>query len=740
MARQRITLVLAGLGLVAVLAVWDYYGAFPADALSRAEYVGGATCAECHQLQHDLWRGSHHDRAMEVASEESVLGDFDDATFERLGVTTRFFRRDDKYVVNAEGPDGEYHDYQIKYTFGVEPLQQYMVELPGGRLQVLRVSWDTERHRWFYVTPPDVPDERLLPSDPLHWTGVAQNWNTTCAECHSTNLEKNYDPATDSYHTTYAEIDVSCEECHGPGSVHVELARRWSPIWDRNVGFGLAELKSLDTAIQLDTCAKCHSRRHMVRAGFRPGRSFLDYYEPALLEAGLYHDNGQTLDEVYEYGSFLQSKMYAQRVRCSDCHNPHSLELKFAGNRLCTQCHQPGKYDSAGHHHHAADSPAAQCIECHMPLRNYMVIDGRRDHSFQIPRPDLSVSLGTPNACNDCHTKPAETAEWAAEAVRQWYGDKRPNDPHWAPALSAGHRSLPSGEALLADVIRRTTTPAIVRATAVSLTGQYASPENVAIQELALRDANPLVRMAAVRVLSGTSRNRLLTELGGALSDSNLGVRTAAARRLVTLPRNQLEPVYREPLDRALDEFRQSQQLQIERAHAHINLGWLAQQLGDFERAEAEFRLAIRTEPYLTGPRTELANLLAAQGGDPNEIREIRQQAAELRERDALLLPNSPEIFYQLGLLRFLLGQHDAAATALTEACRLAPAMYEYRMALALLEERRFEQAGDQRYYDAAVESLELLQQMRPDDPRAGLIRQRLETTRASTGGATPTR
>ncbi len=727
-----------GLGGVLATVAWDWYTALPPEALVRATYVGRPTCAECHQLQQDSWHGSHHDRAMELASDESVVGDFNNTTFERLGATTRFFRRDGKFFVNTEGPDGEHHDYEIKYTFGIEPLQQYMVEFPRGRVQVLRVSWDTERKQWFEVTPPDVPDERLLPTDPLHWTGVAQNWNSTCAECHSTNLQKKYDTATDTYHTTYSEIDVSCEECHGPGSVHVELARGRSLFWDRNVGYGLAKLKSLDTTIEIEACAKCHSRRNMIHEGFRPGRPFLDYYEPSLLAAGLYHDNGQILDEVYVYGSFLQSKMYAEQVRCSDCHNPHSLELKFTGNRLCTECHLPGKYDSPTHHHHPAESPGAQCIECHMPLRTYMVIDGRRDHSFHIPRPDLSVLLGTPNACNDCHTKPYETPQWAADAVRNWYGDHRPDDPHWAPAIWAGNRGLPIGEALLAEVIRRPETPPIVRATAVSLTGQYASPDNLAAQQAALKDVSPLVRTAAVRVLSGTSVEQLITQLGRSLTDRNRSVRTAAARRLVTLPRNQLESIYRAPLDRALDEYREAQQIQVDRAHGHINLGWLARQLGHLNEAAEELRLAIRMEPYLTGPRSELIAVLAAQVGNAEEIRELRRQEAELRQRDTELLPNNAEIFHQLGLLRYLLGEHEAAATALAEACRLSPAVYEYRMMLALLQERRYELEGDEHHYDAATASLDMLQRMRPEDLRAGKIRARLEATRASKSSNSP--
>jgi predicted CXXCH cytochrome family protein len=733
MARHLAFAIVAALALLAVAAAaYDWFTPLPPGVMKSATYVGGATCAQCHTPEFNLWHGSHHDRAMEIATEESVIGDFNDATFERLGVTTRFFRRDGKYFVNTEGPDGKNHDYEVKYTFGIDPLQQYMVEFPKGRIQVLRVSWDTHKKRWFEVTPPDAPNERLAPDDPLHWTGVAQNWNTTCAECHSTNLQKIYDLLTDTYHTTYDEIDVSCEECHGPGSVHVALAERWSPLWDRNVGYGLPNLKSGDPAVQIETCAKCHSRRHAIHADFRPGQPLLDYYEPTLLSAGLYHADGQIRDEVYEYSSFLESKMHANRVRCSDCHNPHSLQLKYSGNRLCTQCHIAGKYDTPSHHHHPAESAGASCIACHMMTETYMVVDERHDHSFRIPRPDLTVTLGTPNTCNQCHNLPHETPEWAAEAVKKWYGDKRPDDPHWAAAIDAANRGAPEGEQLLVALLHRPATPAIVKATALSLSNQYESSDILELQERALDDDDPLVRAAAVRALlvPNAALPHFLALLGDRLSDRSLAVRLAAARRLAGVPRDQLDARFHAPLDKALDEYRASQQLNLERAAPHINLGMLARQLGDTTKAADELRLAIRMEPYLTGPRNELANLLAAEQGDAAEIKQLRTEEADLLDRDTKLVPDSPDIFYRLGLLRYLLGEYTAASRALNKACELAPVNFDFRMTLALLEEKWYERDGEDAHYQAAVASLTKMAELRPKDPRIAQILQRLSATR----------
>ncbi|MFP8880341.1 MAG: multiheme c-type cytochrome, partial [Myxococcota bacterium] len=381
-------------------------------------YVGSAECGRCHADQFEKWSGSHHDLAMQIASDATVLGNFDAAEFSQHGAHFLFSRRDGRFLVRTEDANGDPAEFEIAYTFGVEPLQQYLVRLARGRLQVLSVAWDTRPsaqggQRWFHL----YPDERQRPGDPFHWTGGYQTWNHMCAECHSTNLEKHFDSATDSYATKWAEIDVACEACHGPGSLHVAGAAAGSDApAGLPVGFAAG-----DSRYQVDVCAPCHSRRHRVSAEDRTGQPLLDHFVPVTLRAGLYHSDGQILEEVYVYGSFVQSAMYAHGVACSDCHDPHSLELRIAGNGLCTQCHaETGNpsfpsltkkaYDTAEHHFHPAGSAGAQCVNCHMPARTYMQIDPRRDHSFRVPRPDVSMKLGTPNACTGCHTD--RTAAW----------------------------------------------------------------------------------------------------------------------------------------------------------------------------------------------------------------------------------------------------------------------------------------------------------------------------------------
>ena len=269
---------------------------------STGAYVDSQSCSLCHIEEWEAWSGSHHDLAMQIASEGTVLGDFDDAVFEHMGVTSRFFRKGGGFWVNTEGPDGELADFEIGYTFGVEPLQQYLVEFPGGRMQCLTIAWDTEAKRWFHL----YPNERIPHDDELHWTGRYQRWNAMCAECHSTQLEKNYDAETDTYNTTWHEIDVGCQACHGPGGEHVAWAEKYAS--------GKADLeddKGLEVLLrfgeprgQLDACSPCHSRRTPIRGDYVHGESFHANYIGEHLREGLYHADGQILDEVYVWGSF----------------------------------------------------------------------------------------------------------------------------------------------------------------------------------------------------------------------------------------------------------------------------------------------------------------------------------------------------------------------------------------------------------------------------------------------------
>jgi len=462
---------------------------------------------------------------MQEAKGGAVLGDFDDARLTYEGVASRFLRKDGKPFVRTDGPDGRLADYPVAWTFGLDPLQQYLVEMPGGRLQALSLAWDSRAkeqggQRWFHLYPGEHVDHR----DVLHWTRPSQNWNSQCAECHSTNLRKGYRLDEDGFHTTFAEANVSCEACHGPGARHVEWAEaarargreprgepglivrfveRRSREWEMDRRRGIARpTKFLPTRSEVETCARCHARRGMLTEEYRPGRLLAETHRPALLDEGLYYADGQMRDEVYNWGSFLQSRMYAAGVTCSDCHDAHDLKVKVGRDDVCSSCHQPERFATRKHHFHREGGRGASCVACHMRTETYMVVDRRHDHSFRVPRPDLTAALGpenAPNACNDCHRD--RSPQWAAQVVRPWYPGGQQERPHYALALYAGRTFQPAAEQALLEVIRDGKTPGIVRGTAVSLLPAYLGPESIPALEKAATDPDPLVRLGAATTL-----------------------------------------------------------------------------------------------------------------------------------------------------------------------------------------------------------------------------------------------
>ncbi|QDU46618.1 photosystem I assembly protein Ycf3 [Symmachiella dynata] len=706
--RIWIGLILAA-AILAVIA-WptlDWYIALPEGR--TATFVGRQSCIECHSSEYKKWQGSDHDLAMDLATPEFVLGDFNDTQLEHHGIVSKMQRRGDDYFVETQGPDGETAEFQVKYVFGYHPLQQYLTELERGQVQVLPVTWDTEEKRWYYANP----DAPFGPDDPLHWTGSAQNWNHMCADCHSTNFAKNYDVKTDTHNYSFHEMDVSCEACHGPGSIHEELANSNSLFWDRHYGYGLAKLKDPNARAQLETCAPCHSHRQHIHPGFQPGEKFLDHFNLSLLEDHLYHADGQIDEEVYVYGSFLQSLMYRKGVRCTDCHDPHSTQLKFEGNKLCTQCHLPAKYDGPNHHHHKIGTDGASCVECHMPSKKYMVVDPRRDHSLRVPRPDLTVKIGTPNACNGCHTKPEESPQWAADKIVEWYGPKRRQDPHYGEIIDAGRKSAPSAVPKLAKLARNREEGAIVRATAVSLlaTRFNTNASRNAVYK-ALEDGDPLVRTAALRLFEGWQpRSREEADeqkrrLAPLLKDTSRLVRVTAARLLSALPPGVLNSTESKDLAAALAEYQTGLNAHTDQSGVHLSLGLLYANQGKPQQSADEYRTAIRLEPSVAGPRSNLAGLLEQQG-ETDEVRQLREEEAEILARDARLLPNNATIHYRLGLVNYLLGREEQAMTALERAYVLDPTSPDFLMMLTLLYEK-------QQQWDKAVDAADRLMRLQP--------------------------
>jgi tetratricopeptide (TPR) repeat protein len=700
--RRALGLAAAGLVLLALAVVLLLPPPMQGTATGPAplDYVGVRACQECHPEQVDRWRGSHHDLAIQKPDARTVLGDFSGRRFEHQGVTTRFFTRDGDYMVHTDGPDGRLADFRVAYVFGVTPLEQYLVELPGGRLQALGIAWDSRPardggQRFFHL----YPGEKVDHADVLHWTQPSQNWNSQCAECHSTNLRKGFIAAEKRFETTFSELNVACEACHGPGSRHVEWGKAAKadggvPSGDPGLVVRFEERAKRTTTpdeatgtvklseppelrVEVETCARCHARRGLLREEYRPGRLLAQTHRPALLDEGLYYADGQMRDEVYNWGSFLQSRMYARGVTCADCHEAHSATLRAPGDGVCAQCHAPERFATRRHHFHREGGAGASCVSCHMRTETYMVVDERHDHSFRVPRPDLTVELGpenAPNACNDCHRD--RSAEWAARAVKRAFPEGRHTQPHYATVLAAGRRPGLGAERGLVELIRDEQQPGIVRGTAASLLPRHMGPLSLPALEAAAADPDPLVRLGvagALEALPPRERVRIGAKL---LWDQVRAVRVEAASSFADVPDAEFESEARAAFFRALDDFTLAQRTNADRPESHVNLGVVNVKRGLTAAARRDYDRALELAPWFVPAWVNLADLLRIEGKD--------DEGAAALERALQVDPNNASVHYALGLLRVRQKRMGEALAALARAAELDPATPDFAYAYAI--------------------------------------------------------
>ncbi len=664
-----------------------------------SHFLGDQACKECHETEFNLWRGSHHDLAMQEADSISILADFNDKIFSSQGVTSRFFKKEGDFYVNTEGPDGNYYDYKIEYTFGITPLQQYIVKFPNGHYQCLRTAWDTEQNKWFDL----YPDFKIVHSEWLHWSRGGLNWNNMCSDCHSTNVRKNYDFQTDSYDTKYAIINVNCEACHGPGKQHVEDAKR---MGDSYVDTGTFEMTLNTTPKELvDQCARCHIRREQFSEFFNFEGTLLDHYFPQVIAEGLYHPDGQILDEVYVYGSFIQSKMYQNNITCNNCHDSHSLNLKFEGNKLCAQCHLPETYDTPDHHFHKENTEASQCINCHMPGKYYMVNDFRRDHSFRVPRPDLSLKYGTPNACSGCHDDKDD--KWAWEKFQEQYGEV--DSIHFSEKLAPGITRQPGAHIGLIELMNDKTEPEMARASAARALSNY-NTQNFIEQYLELlNDESPLVRGISVDVLSEINNSDYIQSFLPLLNDPKRSVRIKAFYGLSAMPENEVPEPYKKAyqnvkqeffthvktnldfpggrikeanyflkkgdVQKGIDGYESALKIDPLNNQARLNLANLYYTNQEYQKAEKAFKTVIEQEPEF-GPAYYSLGLLYAELKQTNN-------AIEQLQNTINKMPENSRAYYNLSLLYDTNGQHKNAEETLIKGLKVDPESESLLYALA---------------------------------------------------------
>lgn len=612
-----------------------------------------AACAACHGEVVKAWRGSHHAKSMQHASADTVLAKFDGQLLTHAGERTLFTRRGKKFLATTSTPGrgGAAEEFEVLYTFGARPLQQYLVETDPDRLQVLPWAWDTRPQseggqRWFHLYEAD----KVPPGDRLHWKSPLQNWNGMCADCHSTGLARNYKLSTDRFETSADTVNVSCASCHGDASGHMQAMKSGSKPgsfkdvirfldsrtsrFERSEGEATASNRAPDhNGREIEVCASCHSRRTPLTRKIDPARAFLDQFTPELLTEGLYYADGQVRDEVYVWGSFMQSKLAEAGVTCSNCHNAHTASLKHEGNTLCTSCHDPEVFDAPEHHRHELTSTGARCVNCHMPQTTFMGVDARRDHAFKVPRPDLSVTLRTPNACTACHD--GMDNETAAANITDWHGAERP-DASAAYTIAAARARDPAARSPLGQLIEDIDRPDILRATALGLVPLVADRNLTSLAAEHLGDIDPLIRIGAIRALTNLPAEERASRLASLLTDEFKAVRLEAASALQDVPLGLFASEHREPARSVKAERLESNTEIAWRGEGRLGRALIHQGTGDLAKAKAAYRAGIDIDPEFTPPYVNLADLMRAEGRDDEAINLIREGLEQAPDDAAL--------------------------------------------------------------------------------------------------------
>ncbi|MFO0687271.1 MAG: multiheme c-type cytochrome [Myxococcota bacterium] len=704
-----------------------------------AGFVGSATCSGCHADEAARWEGSQHRIAMAIATNESVRAPFAGEGLREANGRVRFEREGRAFFVRrdaaARGPTGPGSgtevDLRISGTFGVDPIQQFLLDAVDGRIQVLPWAWDVRPaaeggQRWRNLYP-DATD----PADPLHFSRPAQNWNHVCADCHVTGFRKRYDAASDKFASRWEELGVGCEACHGPGREHVRQAaaregqgaaaagkaesglglrarldERRDVVWTIEAATGNAvRSRPRTSSRELDVCAQCHARRSAITEDYVAGEPFLDHYRPTLLDRGLYHVDGQQRDEVYDWGSFLQSRMHARGVTCSDCHDPHSGSLRAEGDALCAGCHAAERYATSDHHHHRAGSTGSRCVACHMPTTTYMQVDPRHDHSLRVPRPDRAQALGVPDACGACHAEGG--AARSAAAVRRWLGRDARSFAGQAEAIHAAESDAIDAGPRLRAVAGDAAQPPIVRATALARLDAARGRTSAETLVAATRDPDPLVRLGALEGLANASPEVRVRAAAALLDDPRRAVRFEAVRSLAPVAEALAAPG-RTAFARESAAYVASLRRDADRAESRTQLGVFLAESGDAEGARRELEAALGLEPAFEAAHVNLAVLERALGRD--------EAALAVLDAGLARLPESAALHHARGLARLRVGRGPEALADLARAVELAPDSSRFAYVHAVALESTGDRAG-------AIRALEAVARAHPGD---GAVREAL--------------
>jgi predicted CXXCH cytochrome family protein len=356
-------------------------------------------------------------------AEATIVGNFADGTrLSAHGRSYEFGRKDGRPFVTVAFSDRPPETFTVDYTLGAKRYQGYLSQLPDGRIYVLPAFWQIESGRWIdwkEITP--IPDG-------AH--DLRQIWNANCFNCHATNLVQGYDVAAKQYRTTWTEMGIGCEACHGPGREHIALADAWDadpatkPAYDTSEhNTRLTDIlktlspRSAEPRRVFDTCAYCHGNKTNLFAGFRAGDRYEDYALPFMLSddipandlQGEFWPDGRPNRFNRNQALMLSGCFQAGAIVCTKCHvahgsrYEHSLKVNIYqgryGDTLCTQCHQeskrvPGGLRLPGEERELAGAPSGPQGGVPDSRSSFTTAEGLQAHTFHAPESEGSRCIG----------------------------------------------------------------------------------------------------------------------------------------------------------------------------------------------------------------------------------------------------------------------------------------------------------------------------------------------------------
>lgn len=673
--------------VLSVVAASIYVSSRSDHASEPTGYTGSVSCRQCHEDFYKLWATSHHGLAMQPYTAEFAAGEL-----QPLASPIKIGRHEYAVEIDPNGGRvlqtgaGDGNAYCIVHVLGGRNVYYFLTPMERGRLQVLPLAFDVRRKEWFETAMSALRHFPGAAADaPVEWTDPFYTFNTSCYGCHVSQLSTNYDPATDTYHTTWAEPGINCETCHGPGAEHVKTYLAAASKGDKPEGLKLVSTKNFTVEQTNSQCASCHAKLSHVSPAFGAGQRYFDHFDLIGMEHQDFYPDGRDLGENYTYTSWRMSPcVKSGQLDCMHCHTS-SGRYRFVGpepaNHVCLPCHAERVANATDHTHHAADSEGNKCIACHMPTTEFARMT-RSDHSMRPPAPAATLAFKSPNACNLCHTD--EDAEWADNHVRQWHADDyQQSILEQGNLVNAARTQDWKTLDKILEYVDRPDRDEVIAASLIRLLRTSDSQKQWPVLVGALqRDSSPLVRAAAADVLGAYLTDSSLKALLNATRDEYRLVRIRAATSLARVPTEMVPVSDMQDLAAATAELKAALGAHSDDYVSHYNLGNFHMDRREYPQAISAFEAAIKLRADYLPPYVNAS--LAYNAGGQNSKAEASLKAA------LKIDPNSVAAHLNLGMLLAEQGRMGDAETAFVAALRSDPnsALAAYNLGIILAKDR----------------------------------------------------